>query len=158
MEYKPRPRRVILETPYAGNAELNLCYLRACMHDSLQKGEAPFASHGLYTQPGVLRDDVPAERDLGIQAGFAWRLAADATVVYMDLGITKGMQYGIVHVGEQIRKWQYSQFGACPVIEYRALGAPWAYSFEEGSGSYEQDAVELEGARSYFSTSRWTGK
>lgn len=89
--------RVVIESPYAGDAELNLRYLRACMHDCLTRGEAPFASHALYTQPGVLDDTKPDERELGIQAGFAWRAAADLTVVYGDLGITCGMQYGIAH-------------------------------------------------------------
>jgi len=67
---------VILETPYAGDVAGNLAYLRACMRDCLQRGEAPFASHALYTQAGVLRDDVAAEREQGIHAGFAWRRVA----------------------------------------------------------------------------------
>jgi len=59
------------------------------------RGEAPYASHLLYTQDGVLNDLIPEERNHGIQAGFAWRQVAQATVVYTDLGISKGMQYGI---------------------------------------------------------------
>lgn len=91
-------KRVVIETPYAGDVELNLRYLRACMHDSLvNHGEAPFASHGLYTQPGVLRDEIPGERAAGIHAGLAWRDVATLTVVYTDLGISKGMQHGIDH-------------------------------------------------------------
>lgn len=88
-------RLVIIESPYAGDVEKNLAYLRAAMHDCLMRGEAPFASHGLYTQPGVLDDNYPAERELGIQAGFAWRKAAAATVVYTDLGYSRGMNFGI---------------------------------------------------------------
>jgi hypothetical protein len=90
-------RRVIVESPFAGDVEANLFYLRACMRDCLRRGEAPFASHALYTQPGVLDDDVPAERALGIEAGFAWRQAASVTVVYRDLGISSGMRKGIKH-------------------------------------------------------------
>jgi len=84
-------RRVILESPYAGDIERNLRYLRACMADCLRRGEAPFASHGLYTQPGVLNDDVPSDRALGIAAGFEWREAAECTVFYEDLGWSRGM-------------------------------------------------------------------
>ena len=80
-------RRVILESPYAGNVEENVAYARAAVRDSLLRGESPIASHLLYTQPGILKDDVPDERQLGIEAGLAWRFAADATVVYQDLGI-----------------------------------------------------------------------
>lgn len=88
-------RRVIIESPYAGDIERNTEYLRACLRDCLLRGEAPFASHGLYTQPDVLRDDEPGERTLGIRAGFEWRASAEATVVYTDLGISPGMEYGI---------------------------------------------------------------
>jgi hypothetical protein len=88
-------KRVVIESPYAGDVALNLRYLRACMRDCLLRGEAPFASHWLYTQPGVLDDNNPEERDLGIRAGFAWRSAADVTVVYIDLGVTPGMRMGI---------------------------------------------------------------
>jgi hypothetical protein len=65
------------------------------MNDCLMRGEAPFASHLLYTQPGVLHDDVADERKLGIQAGLAWGEMADATVVYVDHGVSPGMQLGI---------------------------------------------------------------
>jgi len=92
--------RVILESPFAGDTERYLRYLRAAMRDCLHRGEAPFASHALYTQPGVLDDDSVTERALGIEAGFAWRHVADKTVVYMDLGISSGMQAGIDHAME----------------------------------------------------------
>lgn len=59
------------------------------------RGESPIASHGLYTQPGVLDDNDPIERIVGIDAGLAWLEVADATVVYVDLGISQGMEYGI---------------------------------------------------------------
>lgn len=88
-------RRVIVESPYAGDIDRNLRYLRAALRDCLMRGEAPFASHALYTQPGVLDDAIRAERQMGIEAGFAWRPAADATVVYTNLGITPGMQAGL---------------------------------------------------------------
>lgn len=108
-------KRVIIETPYAGNIERNLRYLRACMHDSLVRGEAPFASHGLYTQPGVLRDEMPEERTSGIHVGFAWREVAELTAVYTDLGTSNGMNYGIADA---------KRIGCA--IEYRQLGEEWA--------------------------------
>jgi hypothetical protein len=86
---------VILESPYAGDIPANIRYARACLRDSLSRGEAPIASHLLYTQPGVLRDEVPEERQWGIDAGLAWRGVSEGTVVYIDKGITKGMEYGI---------------------------------------------------------------
>lgn len=88
-------RRVIIESPYAGNVTLNLRYLRAAMRDCVLRGESPYASHALLTQEGVLRDEDPSERKLGIEAGFAWRGVADATIVYTDLGYSGGMKWGI---------------------------------------------------------------
>ncbi len=91
-------RLVLLESPYAGTPaeiERNVAYARACMADCLARNEAPIASHLLYTQPGVLRDDIPEQRKLGIAAGFAWGRHAEAVVVYQDLGVTPGMRAGI---------------------------------------------------------------
>lgn len=86
---------VIVESPYAGDTDRNLRYLRAAMRECLLNGEAPYASHALYTQPGVLDDNDPVERRLGIIAGLAWGRFAFKTVVYQDLGISRGMQTGI---------------------------------------------------------------
>lgn len=91
---------VILESPYAGDVEANVEYARLCVRDSLTRGEAPIASHLLYTQPGILRDGVPEERQWGIDAGLAWCRVAEATVVYTDRGISKGMEYGITAARE----------------------------------------------------------
>lgn len=88
-------RLVIVESPYAGDIEANVEYARACVRDSLSRGEAPIASHLLYTQPGILRDEVEEERQWGIDAGLAWRRVAEASVVYLDRGMSRGMEYGI---------------------------------------------------------------
>lgn len=93
-------RRVIIETPYSGDVARNLRFLRLCLLDCLQRGEAPFASHAIYTQPGVLDDANPDERELGIRAGFAYRQVTEATIVYTNLGISRGMQMGIEHSRE----------------------------------------------------------
>lgn len=96
--------RVVIESPYAADTDegvqKNLTYLRACMNDCFKRSEAPFASHGLYTQKGVLDDRVPEERKLGIKAGFVWADLAERRVVYIDLGITDGMKKGIEHAEE----------------------------------------------------------
>jgi hypothetical protein len=89
-------RTVVIETPFAGDVERNIKYARACLKDCLLRGEAPFASHLLYTQDGVLNDFDPDDRSLGIAAGFAIGAKLDATVVYTDLGISPGMESGIV--------------------------------------------------------------
>ncbi|NIR31706.1 MAG: hypothetical protein GWN84_20815 [Gammaproteobacteria bacterium] len=94
-------RRVILETPYAGSVRKHTAYARQCMLDCLRRGEAPLASHLLYTQ--VLDDQVDADRDLGIEAGLAWGTVAEATVCYVDHGISDGMRQGILRAQQQGR-------------------------------------------------------
>lgn len=104
---------VIVESPYAGrgiseqNIERNVLYARACMRDCLMRGEAPLASHLLYTQEGILDDKIPDERFLGISAGLEWGRFAEATVVYIDLGISEGMEYGINRAKEAGREIEY---------------------------------------------------
>lgn len=99
------PRKVILESPYAGDVERNVRYARACLRDSLLRGEAPLASHLLYTQ--VLDDTDREEREMGIEAGLVWGTEASATVVYTDLGISPGMQYGIDRAVREMRTVEF---------------------------------------------------
>lgn len=93
-------RKVVLESPYAGNVELNTRYARACLRDCLVRGEAPVASHLLYTQQGVLDDTIAEERSKGIRAGLVWGELAEASVFYMDLGMTPGMVQGLAAARE----------------------------------------------------------
>lgn len=84
-------KRVIIESPYAGDIAANVEYARRCVRDSVLRGEAPIASHLLFTQLGILRDDVAEERALGIAAGLAWSLVADLHAFYIDRGFSRGM-------------------------------------------------------------------
>lgn len=82
---------VIIESPYAGNIERNIAYARAAVRDSVLRGEAPIASHLLFTQEGILRDEIETERNAGIAAGMAWRRVCDLVAFYTDLGYSRGM-------------------------------------------------------------------
>ncbi|MFK3666078.1 hypothetical protein ACI2JN_12600 [Ochrobactrum teleogrylli] len=105
-----RPALVIIESPYSGDVARNTEYARACLLDSLRRGEAPIASHLLHTQ--VLDDMRPDERELGIKAGLAWYRVAEKCVVYEDRGTSGGMIMGIRRA---------KQFGV--PVEYRRLEA-----------------------------------
>ena len=83
---------VIIESPYAGDISRNVTYARRALMHSLYSGEAPIASHLLYTQEGVLDDGVLDERELGIAAGLAWRKVAELSVFYADYGWSPGMR------------------------------------------------------------------
>jgi hypothetical protein len=116
-------RLVILESPYACKTpglgyharamkvQENIGYARACLRDSLLRGEAPIASHLLYTQSGVLDDDVEAERKMGIEAGLAWGKHADASVFYLDHGFSSGMGLGLVRAYRERRQIEFRMLG-----------------------------------------------
>jgi len=93
-------KKVILESPYAGDIQRNIQYARMCVRDSLKKGEAPIASHLLFTQEGILDDEIPEERQLGIDAGLAWKCVAEKHVFYIDYGYSLGMKYALEYAKE----------------------------------------------------------
>ena len=100
-------KRVVIESPFAGNtpeerAE-NLEYAKACMLDSLRRGEAPFASHLLYTQ--VLDDALTDDRELGIAAGLSLVRGFELTAVYIDRGLSPGMKRGLTAAGRARRTY-----------------------------------------------------
>ena len=98
MTATPRPR-VILESPCAGTTleevTIHQRYAHAALRDALARGEAPIASHVLWAFSGVLREVDDGDRAAGIAAGLAWLDGADYVVVYVDLGMTRGMRAGI---------------------------------------------------------------
>lgn len=88
-------KRVVVESPFAGEVEKNIEYGKACIKDCFDRGEAPFASHLIYTRRGVLDDTIPEQRALGIQAGLEWGDFGELRAFYIDLGFSVGMGYGI---------------------------------------------------------------
>jgi hypothetical protein len=94
IEFKP----VVIESPYGDDDPIevlmNQVYLRACLRDSLARGEAPFASHGLYALRGVLDDNDPEQRGRGMRAGFAVAELFERRVFYTERGIQDGMIKG----------------------------------------------------------------
>jgi len=110
----------IIESPYAGDVERNLRYLRACMRDSIMRGEAPFASHALYTQPGVLDDNDPEERALGISLAGPFLARAKIHAFYVDLGMSDGMS----RTFQKTTLYDVSIYGL--EIHWRRLGGEWS--------------------------------
>ena len=120
-------RRVIIESPYAGDIYDNTQYLKRCLRDSIDCGEAPLASHLIY--PFVLREDLKDERQLGIELGYEWWAAADRIVFYMDKGWSAGMEKAASRA-RYLRK----------TIEFRTLTGtpPWWNIIEKPSLSIWQ--------------------
>lgn len=95
--YSP-PQRVFIVSPYAGDVEANKAYARACVRDSISRGEAPFAPHLMY--PEVLDDRDPAQRGLGMALGHVWLQQCDVVAVYRDHDISPGM-HADIHIADK---------------------------------------------------------
>jgi hypothetical protein len=123
-------KRVVIESPFAGTSDnpqikkkqtrKNIEYARACVTDSLRRGEAPYASHLFFTQPGILDDNVSEDRMRGINAGLDITKDFDLTAVYCDFGKSSGMLKGIERANSLGRK-----------VEERYLGDKWEEEYEK---------------------------
>ncbi len=129
-------KHVIIESPYAGNVELHTKYARAALRDSLARGEAPFASHLLYTQ--VLYDMDPVQRTHSLEAGFAWHLRADLIAVYADMGVSPGMVEGMCQSVRPLEVRRISVPGVTP------QGLPVGLCIECASGGYHRHGPECD--------------
>ncbi len=106
---------VDIESPFAAKNDLRayeyLTYGRRCLHDSIQHGEIPFASHLLYTQDDVLVDAIPAERKRGLELNELWLLKCDTMAVYIDYGISPGMDKAIQIADTNMLEINYRKIG-----------------------------------------------
>lgn len=107
-------RPVVLESPYAGDIEQNTFYARRAVRDCLLRGDAPIASHLLFPQPGILDEDIEAERNWGISAGHVWIPLASALVIYQDYGVSKGMNWGMAVARKAGVPVEYRNIGRNP--------------------------------------------
>lgn len=106
---KSKSKKVVIESPFAGDVEKNVEYAKDCLKDSLKRGESPIVSHLLF--PQVLNDNDTQEREQGIQAGLNWLEGADLHVFYVDRGWSKGM----------LKAFEYNQENVGCKIEIRYL-------------------------------------
>lgn len=126
-------RRVIIESPYAGDVANNVGYAQRALFDSLERGEAPIASHLTHTQ--VLNDQDPIQRTAGMEAGIAWLPVAELVAFYVDYGISPGMQLAHGHaegLGIPIEERTIGKNTACEVCgctDYQACeeGCWWVF-------------------------------
>lgn len=104
----------ILVTPFMAEdpsnaSKMNRYAIRATK-DSLNKNEAPLASHLFFSE--VLNVKNPIERDIGLHSQLMWMRSAKLVAVYSDFGITPAMQT-VINAATQLSK----------KIEYRTIGA-----------------------------------
>ena len=110
-------RPVILESPYRGKNTAgmarNIRYTKLCCREAfLRYAKVPFASHLLY--PQMLDEFTVVERRLGIQGNFIWTDFCQSVVVYIDLGMSPGMQLAVDNATAKKKE-----------IIFRNLYKPW---------------------------------
>lgn len=109
--------RIFIASPFAAATpeeyERHKEYARACMLDSICRGEAPFAPHLLWTQ--VLDDRLHEERELALRMGEVWLAVAHKLCLYTDFGTSSGMAIEEAFADRAGIK-----------IAHRTLGGEWA--------------------------------
>ncbi len=105
-------RKVCVESPYKGKdwekTEENMTYARSCKRDCLiNYREAPFASHVSYIHKDILDDKNPEERKIGMEAGLTYANCTDASVFYVDRGLSQGMWEGLKHALKNNRRIEF---------------------------------------------------
>ena len=58
---------IYVASPYAGDVEQNLAFVKAACRDVIGQGHTPIAVHLLY--PQMLDDAEPTEREIGLRLG-----------------------------------------------------------------------------------------
>jgi hypothetical protein len=98
-------KRVIVESPYAGDTADNIEYAKKCCLDCIKRGEVPFASHLFFTQ--FLDDKNPDHRTIGVHMGYDFLEKAEEIVFYTDLGLSPGMEKALAKAfmeGKPVKK------------------------------------------------------
>lgn len=108
---------VVYESPFASTDfdtfARNIAYARLLIREGATGyNEAGIASHVIWTQPGILRDTVESERNLGIACGIVFANMAKQGIIGhiygIDLGWSKGMlrskEYVLANGGEIVER------------------------------------------------------
>jgi hypothetical protein len=135
-------KRVVIESPFAAGpraerAEVdrldNQAYTARLGRFLCLRGDAPYASHLVLTH--FLEDMIASERQLGIDLGLAWGLCGQLTVVGVDRGISRGMEYGIKAARDAGRAVEWVSLGCGGRHEgRRAFGLREDKLFKQGDG------------------------
>lgn len=120
-------KRVVIESPLAGDFQKNFRYALWCAYDCRLRGESPYASHLFF--PLFLNDLEPEQREFGIEAGYAWSQHADVFAFYIDLSWSVGMERA---KGRWTKLMQQGPHPSDKKIEHRMLSTELLARFESG--------------------------
>lgn len=96
---------VMIESPYSGDVEANEDYARTALWDSLERGEAPIATHLLWTQ--VWDDTCEKTRSTALSRCRTLRNRVDNVVFYVDLGFSDGMKRALAECIEDDLSYEF---------------------------------------------------
>lgn len=112
---------VFVESPYSGDIDRNIRYLKLCKYDCWARGEMPCSSHDDMTQHPVKLDFYASDyekkwdiytREGAINGAHSLRILCSKTVFYVDLGFSDGMKSAIEYcrknnITVEMRKLNY---------------------------------------------------
>ena len=102
-------RKVYVASKYAGDTSANTAAAIQYCRQVIEQGFMPVASHLLYPASGMLRDDDPRERELGLMFGLALLRVCDEVWVFGD--ISPGMAAEIEEAKRLRKPVKYKEAG-----------------------------------------------
>lgn len=90
---------VVVESPWAGlgAGPKAVDYLRACIRDTLSRGEIPWASHAMLAYTRALYEEDEEQRNEGIEVCKRMIFShAQKVVFYLDHGLSEGMRKAFI--------------------------------------------------------------
>jgi hypothetical protein len=90
-------KRVYICSPLRGDVEANIEKAKGYCREAAERGEMPLAPHVYFTQ--FLDDDIPQERETGLEMGLELLALCDEVHVYGET-VSEGMAREIALAGE----------------------------------------------------------
>jgi len=128
MEEKKEYREcVFVESPYSGDIDRNVRYLKFCKYDCWARGEMPCSSHDDMTQHPAKKDFYVSDydeqwtiygRDGAIEGAHSLRALCAKTVFYTDRGISTGMKAGIEYCKQHNIPYEMRTLNIDNVLSY----------------------------------------
>lgn len=101
-------KKIYICSPYRGDIEKNVANARRYCEEVLGAGHMPIAPHLYFTQ--FLDDEIPHEREKGLQMGLEWLAGCDEVLVCGDT-VSEGMLGEIREAYRLGIKIDYSRVG-----------------------------------------------
>ena len=109
-------RLIYICSPYAGNTEENITFVRQACCYAIRQGAIPLAPHLLY--PQILDDNISVEREIGIRLGMEVLRRCEEVWICGDQ-MSEGMKWEAEYA--KAREIPVRRVPACEIAENRML-------------------------------------